>query len=82
MGYSLFTSIFFLIIPFLSRLYELYRSLEDLEILDEFNLLQNLHLSAPNLFVQQAPNLLEKLADSLLYNSHHEHILLKLKKKP
>ena len=26
------------------RLYELYLSLEDLEILDEFNLLQNFHL--------------------------------------
>ena len=30
--------------PFLSRLYELYLSLKDLEIEDEFNLLQNLHL--------------------------------------
>ena len=30
--------------PFLSRLYELYLSLKDLEILDKFNLLQNLHL--------------------------------------
>ena len=30
--------------PFLSRLYELYLSLKDLEISDEFNLLQNLHL--------------------------------------
>ena len=30
--------------PFLSRLYELHLSLKDLEILDEFNLLQNLHL--------------------------------------
>ena len=30
--------------PFLSRLYELYLSIKDLEILDEFHLLQNLHL--------------------------------------
>ena len=30
--------------PFLSRLYELYLSIKDLEILDGFHLLQNLHL--------------------------------------
>ena len=30
--------------PYLSHLYELYLSLKDLEILDEFNLLQNHHL--------------------------------------
>ena len=35
---------YFLNYPFLSRLYELYLSLKDLEISDEFNLLQNLHL--------------------------------------
>ena len=34
-----------------------------------------------NLFVPQAPDLLEKLAESLLYNVHREHILLKLKIK-
>ena len=35
---------YFLNYPFLLRLYELYLSIKDLEILDEFNLLQNLHL--------------------------------------
>ena len=35
---------YFLKYPFLSRLYELYLSLKDFEILEEFNLLQNLHL--------------------------------------
>ena len=33
------------------------------------------------LFAPQAPDLLEKLAESLLYNIHREHILLKLKIK-
>ena len=32
-----------------------------------------------NPFDPQAPDLLEKLAESLLYNLHREHILLKLK---
>ena len=36
--------LFFETTPFLSRLYELYLSIKDLEILDEFHLLQNLHL--------------------------------------
>ena len=34
-----------------------------------------------NLFVPQAQDLLEKLAEILLYNFHREHILLKLKIK-
>ena len=34
-----------------------------------------------NLFAPQAPDLLEKLAENLLYNFHREHILLKLKIK-
>ena len=34
-----------------------------------------------NLFGPQAPDLLEKLAESLLYNFHHEHILLKIEDK-
>ena len=34
-----------------------------------------------NLFAPQAPDLLEKLADSLLYNFDGEHILLNLKIK-
>ena len=34
-----------------------------------------------NLFAPQAHDLLEKLAEILLYNFHHEHILLKLKTK-
>ena len=33
------------------------------------------------LFVPQAQDLLEKLAESLLYNFHREHILLKMKIK-
>ena len=73
--------IFFLNYPFLSRLYELYLSLKDLEIKDEFKLLQNLHLYTQNLFGPQAQDLLEKLAEILLYNFHREHILLKLKTK-
>ena len=34
-----------------------------------------------NLFAPQAQDLLEKLAEILLYNFHREHILLKLKIK-
>ena len=34
-----------------------------------------------NLFVPQAQDLLEKLAEILLYNFHRKHILLKLKTK-
>ena len=34
-----------------------------------------------NLFAPQAQDLLEKLAEILLYNFHREHILLKLKTK-
>ena len=34
-----------------------------------------------NLFAPQAQDLLEKLAEILLYNFHREHILLKLKPK-
>ena len=34
-----------------------------------------------NLLGQQAQDLSEKLAEILLYNFHHEHILLKLKTK-
>ena len=33
------------------------------------------------LFVPQAPDLLEKFAESLLYNFHHKHSLLKSKIK-
>ena len=50
---------------------------------NEFNLLQNIHLYTnvhKNLFAQQAPDLLEKMVDSLLYNFHREQILLELKK--
>ena len=36
--------IFFWDEPFLSRLYEIYLSIKDLEILAEFNLLQKLHI--------------------------------------
>ena len=42
-GYAPLPNIF-LNYSFLSRLYELHLSLKDLDILDEFNLLQNLHL--------------------------------------
>ena len=34
-----------------------------------------------NLFAPQAPDLLEKLAEILVYNFYREHIMLKLKKK-
>ena len=73
---------FFLNYPILSHLYELYLSLKDLEIKVDFNLLQNFHLYIhKNLFAPQAQDLLEKLAEILLYNFHREHILLKLKTK-
>ena len=52
---------------FLSRLYELYLSLKYLEK-DVNNLLQNLHLHTQNLFAPQAQELLEKLAEIILYN--------------
>ena len=39
------------------------------------------NLGHKNLFAPQAQDLLEKLAESLLYNFHREHILLKLKIK-
>ena len=67
--------------PFLSRLYELHLSLKDLEILNEFNLLQIFIYIHKNLFAPQAQDLLEKLAEILLYNFHREHILLKVKTK-
>ena len=35
---------YFLNYPFLSRLYKFYLTIKDLKIMDEFNLLQNLHL--------------------------------------
>ena len=58
---------------FLSCLYEFF--LLHLEILDKFNLLQNLLLrTQKNLFVQQTPDLLEKLAESLIYNFLCKHI--------
>ena len=52
--------------PFCQRLYEFYLSIKDFEILDKFNLLVNHYLCT------------QKSAESLLYNFHHEHILLKL----
>ena len=55
---------YFLDDPFLSHLYELYLSIKDLEISDEFTLLQNLHLSTQKICqFQQAPDLLEKFAE-------------------
>ena len=72
---------YFLKLPFLSRLYELYLSLKDLEIYDEFKLLQNLHLYTQTFVCPQAQDLLEKLAEIFLYNFNREHIFLKLKTK-
>ena len=72
--------IFFWNYPFLPRLYELSLSVKDLEIKDEFKLLIFIYIHK-NLFAPQAQDLLEKLAEILLYNFHREHILLKLKTK-
>ena len=44
-GVLTFYEYFFDITTFLSHLYEFYLSIKDLEILHEFNLVQNLHLS-------------------------------------
>ena len=71
----------FLNYPFLSRLYELYLSLKDLEIWDDFNFCKIFIYIHKNLFAPQAQDLLEKLAEILLYNFHCEHILLKFKIK-
>ena len=63
---------------FLSRLYEIFLSIKDLENLAEFNLLRNLQLCTQNLFAPQTSDLLEKLELIFLYNFHREHSLLKL----
>ena len=67
--------------PFLSRLFELYLSLKDLEIRTNSIHCKIFIYIHKNLFAPQAQDLLEKLAEILLYNFHREHILLKLKIK-
>ena len=54
--------------PFLSRLYEIYLSIKDLENMAEFNLLQNLIYVHKNLFVPQTSDLLEEFALIFLRN--------------
>ena len=64
--------------PFCYAYSNIYLSLNDLEILDEFNfnLLQKLQVHK-NLFVQKDPDLLDKLVESYLHNCRSEHSLLK-----
>ena len=67
--------------PFLSRLYEIYLLIKDLEILAEFSLSQISIYVHKNLFAQQTLDPSEKLALIFLYNIHHDHILVTLKIK-
>ena len=65
----------------MSHLYEFYLSIKDLEIGTnsiDYKIFIYIH---KNLFVPQEQELFEKLAESLLYNFHRKHILLKLKIK-
>ena len=70
--------IFFWDEPFLSRLYEIYLSIKDLENLAEFNLLQNLHLCTQKSVCATNFGPLEKSALIFLYNFHRKHSLLTL----
>ena len=80
-GYALLTNIVW-DYPFLSRLYRFFNlSIKDLEIQDEFNLFQSLHLCIQKAVSATRPDHLEESAESLLYNFHRKHILLKIKIK-
>ena len=48
---------------------------------DELNLFKIFIYIHKNIFEPQLPDYLEKLVESLLYNFHREHLLLKLKIK-
>ena len=69
MGYAPFTNTFW-DNPFLSRLYEFLLGMNSIY----FKIFIYVH---KNPLEPQAPDHLEKLAESLLYNYHREHILLK-----
>ena len=69
--------IFFWNYPFLSRLYKFYLSINRTNSI-YCKIFIYIH---KNLFATQAQDLLEKLAEILLYNIYREHILLKLKIK-
>ena len=62
--------IFFETTPFCHAYTNFYLSIKVFEIKDEFNLFQNLHLCTQKFR-------LSKLAESLLYNFHRGHVLLK-----
>ena len=67
---------------FLSRLYEIYLSIKDLEILAKFRLSQILHLcTQKSVCAANFGTFLEKLALIFLHNFHRNHILLTLKIK-
>ena len=68
--------------PFLSRLYEIYLPIKDLEILAEFGFYRNFFIYVHNNpFVPQTSDLLEELLLIFPYKFHRNHILLKLKIK-
>ena len=60
-----------------------YQSINDVEILDEFNLLQNLHLSNEKSVCATSSRPFGEVGGklSLQFNFHRTHILLKLKTK-
>ena len=65
----------------MSRLYEIYLSINDFEILAEFMFCKIFIYVHKNLFAPQTWDLLEKLAPIFLYNFHREHGLIKLIRK-
>ena len=65
----------------MSRLYNIYLSIKDLEILAEFCLSQILHLCTQKSVCATNFGLLGEMALIFLYNVHREHSLLKLKIK-
>ena len=69
--------IFFETTPLCHAYTNFYLSIKDLGIWDEFNLFKIFIYVHKNPFEPQAPDHLEKMAESLLYNFHREHILLK-----
>ena len=74
--------IFFWDDPFLSRLYGIYMSIKDLEILAKVHIYSKFFIYVHKiLLAPQSSDLLEKWALIFLYNFHCNHILLTLKMK-
>ena len=72
---------YFLDYPFLSRLYEFYLSIKDLETQDEFNILQNLHLYTQKSVCATSTRPFGEVGGMSPLQLSSEHILPKLKIK-